>query len=504
MEGEAGYATNESQPHRRRSSRASSLVVQPNMVQPSSDSRVKLLRPVNPKRAAEPSSDVGSVRSVASVQPQAKSNSKPNKKKRRQKAPLATKKAVKTTGKTTKRKAKNDSGANSKAHSDGEPYDYGQDSTDASVEICSKSNKKKKEAEYVKVLEYFEAPVWKKGDAPGTTLNYQCKWCKVTYRAQLSSRGNLKTHCDGSSQADKNAHGCPNRNLAKQAGVELPLSVAEQIAADAKAKSLSNKQTSITDFVNVKLAFVNRVLNQLLMIWQIRQALPWTRIEDPYLRAAFQFANPKAILHGRRWSADESKKLYRVLKGNVFNELNTLDTRFTLIHDVWTTKGNRFAFIGAAAAYVNQDWKYTTTDSGSNNNTMASTMYDLLNKHDQTNLTDPSAWDPSKMHIRCICHKLALIVNAGLKALSLKTLPPGKTKESVLGFFPVLGRLTEEDEAESPEKIELVAGIQGSENAVEDEDTDSDYGNADDEVSDAEDDSAPNDTDCADETPDKN
>ncbi|KAA1096407.1 hypothetical protein PGT21_015826 [Puccinia graminis f. sp. tritici] len=328
MEGEAGYATNESQPHRRRSSRASSLVVQPNMVQTSSDSRVKLSRP-------------------------------PNKKKRRQKAPLATEKAVKTTGKTTKRKATNDSGANSKAHSDGEPYDYDQDSTDASVEICSKSDKKKKEAEYVKVLEYFEAPVWKKGDAPGTTLNYQCKWCKVTYRAQLSSRGNLKTHRDGSSQADKNAHGCPNRNLAKQAGVKLPLSVAEQIAADAKAKSLGNKQTSITDFVNVKPAFVNRVLNQLLMMWQIRQALPWTRIEDPYLRAAFQFANPKAILHGRRWSADESKKLYRVLKGNIFNELNTLDTQFTLIHDVWTTKGNRFAFIGAAAAYVNQDWKYT-------------------------------------------------------------------------------------------------------------------------------------------------
>ncbi|POW07094.1 hypothetical protein PSHT_10088 [Puccinia striiformis] len=95
------------------------------------------------------------------------------------------------------------------------------------------------------------------------------------------------------------------------------------------------------------------------MIWQIRQALPWTRIEDPVLRAAFQYANQKAVLYGRRWSADESKKLYSMLKKHVFEELNDLDTKFTLVHVVWTTKGNRFAFIRAAVAQLDTKWHPT-------------------------------------------------------------------------------------------------------------------------------------------------
>jgi hypothetical protein len=47
-----------------------------------------------------------------------------------------------------------------------------------------------------------------------------------------------------------------------------------------------------------------------------------------------------------------------------------------------------------------------------------------------------------------MCHKIALIVNAGLSVLLLKTLPPSKAKELVLGFFPVLGRLIKEEEPE--------------------------------------------------------
>ncbi|KAH9461986.1 hypothetical protein Pst134EB_005902 [Puccinia striiformis f. sp. tritici] len=211
------------------------------------------------------------------------------------------------------------------------------------------------------------------------------------------------------------------------------------------------------------------------MIWQIRQALPWTRTEDPCLRAAFKFANPKAVLYGWQWSADESKKLYAGLKRHVFEELHNLDTKFTLIHDVWTTKGNRLAFIGAAIAY--------TTDSGSNNNTMALEMYELINNNDPSNSVSNLVWDPTSMHIRCICHKITLIVNTGLAALSLKTLLPGKTKQSVLGFFPVLGRLTEEDTpkpltSEPTETTEIeVIGDNNVEEIVRD--SDSNYGNAD-------------------------
>jgi hypothetical protein len=119
-------------------------------------------------------------------------------------------------------------------------------------------------------------------------------------------------------------------------------------------------------------------------------------------------------------------------------------------------------------------------------------MYDLLNSGDRSTAADDFEWDPATMHIRCIFHKLALIVNAGLAALSLKTLPPGKARESVLGFFPVLGRLTEEEEPDQlastdPRPITHVEVDQESNNgrvANLDVDSDADYGNADDEASD--------------------
>ncbi|PLW29804.1 hypothetical protein PCANC_21033 [Puccinia coronata f. sp. avenae] len=87
------------------------------------------------------------------------------------------------------------------------------------------------------------------------------------------------------------------------------------------------------------------------------------------------------------------------------------------------------------------------------------------------------------MHIFCVCHKLALIVNAGLKALLLQTLPPGKAKESVLGFFPVLGRLAKEDEPEQSEQPAL-ENKKESPLTKDDATWESDYGNADASISD--------------------
>ncbi|KNE97937.1 hypothetical protein PSTG_08810 [Puccinia striiformis f. sp. tritici PST-78] len=118
---------------------------------------------------------------------------------------------------------------------------------------------------------------------------------------------------------------------------------------------------------------------------------------------------------------------------------------------------------------------------------MALEMYELINNNDPSNSVSNSVWDPTSMHIRCICHKIALIVNAGLAALSLKTLPSRKTKQSVLGFFPVLGRLTEEDTpapltSEPTETTEIeVIGDDNVEEIVRD--SDSNYGNVDEDTS---------------------
>ncbi|POW05309.1 hypothetical protein PSTT_09760 [Puccinia striiformis] len=359
-----------------------------------------------------------------------------------------------------------------------EAYDYDQDSEVEIEQINSKAQNKQADNDdddnFSYVDDFFEPPFWKEGAA-------------------------------------KNNKGCKNRAKAKQAGHWLPETVAERLAREAK----DSKQSKLTGFVPTK-RFECQVLNQILVIWQVRHALPWSRIEDPELRAAFLYSNKEARLYSRRWSADEAKQLYAGLRKKVFEELDNLDMTFTLIHDVWTTKGNRFAFIGAAVTYINSDWQFVvrhlalkmipwkhkgellarlivnllkkpqTTDSGSNNNTMASMMYELFDIDSDGQMT----WDPASMHIRCLCHKLALVVNAGLQALTLKTLPPAKIKQSVLGFFPVLGKLpevTEADEDETSDPDPEVPEVNRLEDIVEEDKAEeayeSDYGNADDEGS---------------------
>ncbi|KAA1070215.1 hypothetical protein PGT21_004164 [Puccinia graminis f. sp. tritici] len=500
-----GYSTDHSQTQQRRSSRASSLVIAPNMMAPSSDSRVRLTRPAPHKcpAEAEPSSNS---ESAVEIQSRSEDNgeseseappskSKPKKKKQRQQTTSAKKK---TTTPASKKKG-NSKKVTSVGKEQDPAHDYEQDTDEGSVEIKPRGQKRKKAIEFP-IEDFFFPPTWKAGDPEGVNLNFKCRWCKFIYRGHEHTNGNLVCHRDGFTQAGKSDRGCANREQAKKSGIKLPPSVAElrQLGA------IPAKQKGISEFLQTQPIFVNRVLNQLIMIWQIRQALPWSRIEDPYLRAAFQYANRKSILYGRRWSADESKKLYSMLKRHVFDKLNSLDTKFSLVHDVWTTKGNRFVFIGAAIAYINPNWQYVlrhltlkmipwkhaaqTTDSGSNNNTMATAMYALLYKQsgatgtrtqDPEHQSDESGWNPTSMHVRCFCHKLALIVNAGLKALLVKTLPPAKTKRSVLGFFPVLGQLIEEEEEpESPEKGPPAAHLEEYDAGSE-----SDYGNADEETS---------------------
>ena len=88
-----------------------------------------------------------------------------------------------------------------------------------------------------------------------------------------------------------------------------------------------------------------------------------------------------------------------------------------------------------------------TTDSGSNNNTMAKTMHQKLYDLDGSDLS----WDCDTMHIKCFCHKMALVVNAGLNELGLEAPPPPKLKKSFLGSVPYSNNLKpimEEDEEE--------------------------------------------------------
>ncbi|PLW21975.1 hypothetical protein PCANC_04392 [Puccinia coronata f. sp. avenae] len=124
--------------------------------------------------------------------------------------------------KKTKNKA-NQVGSDQTGDRDVEPYDFDQESDD-SIEIESREKKKAEPLEDA-VTEFFEEPVWKDGDPPNLLLNFCCKWCKGWFRAHGTTTGSLKKHWDGSTQAVKNNHGCPNRKKAKFFGAKLPLSV---------------------------------------------------------------------------------------------------------------------------------------------------------------------------------------------------------------------------------------------------------------------------------------
>ncbi|KAA1102005.1 hypothetical protein PGT21_034941 [Puccinia graminis f. sp. tritici] len=177
---------------------------------------------------------------------------------------------------------------------------------------------------YDSPLEFFGEPFYPakttEEERKKKPITYNCKWCKKQVRGGHNSDANLRKYRDGSNQTGCDGSGCPNQSLAIQAGAKIPPT------------------------------FDKKILNKILMIWQTRNALPWSRIENFDLQAAFHYFQSDAILFKRKWVASKAKQLYVLLQ-----MLKKSSSKFTLVHDVWTTKGNRYAFIGSSVAYINDD-----------------------------------------------------------------------------------------------------------------------------------------------------
>ncbi|KNZ52560.1 hypothetical protein VP01_3520g3 [Puccinia sorghi] len=115
--------------------------------------------------------------------------------------------------------------------------------------------------------------------------------------------------------------------------------------------------------------------------------------------------------------------------------------------DEVSTKGNHFYFFGALVSFIDIGWNYDfqhlslkffswnqkfswleepivnvlskhglQRKISSNKNTIAKTMHQELNKLGILDL----AWECNKIHIKCFCHKMELVVNAGLNKLGLE------------------------------------------------------------------------------------
>lgn len=69
----------------------------------------------------------------------------------------------------------------------------------------------------------------------------------------------------------------------------------------------------------------------MMCLWIVRQALPWSRMNDTWLRAAVQFLRPDARLYGRRWAAEETKRLNLSMKNVVFEELKVCSLYYIFV-----------------------------------------------------------------------------------------------------------------------------------------------------------------------------
>ncbi|KAI9601389.1 hypothetical protein H4Q26_001207 [Puccinia striiformis f. sp. tritici PST-130] len=101
-----------------------------------------------------------------------------------------------------------------------------------------------------------------------------------------------------------------------------------------------------------------------------------------------------------------------------------------------------------------------TTNLGSNNFTMARAVAATIKAFDST------TWDVEQNHHHCICHVIALILGAGLKALELsaKMVRPERSDDSFPGSL--LATITKVDEPENNNIVEVIA------EASEDDDVD--------------------------------
>ncbi|KAA1111288.1 hypothetical protein PGTUg99_002028 [Puccinia graminis f. sp. tritici] len=261
--------------------------------------------------------------------------------------------------------------------------DLAQDSDEENEKVTKKTTRKPKDG-YDHPRSFFYLPGTGPKQAPDA-MTWACRWCPNAYLAQANSNYNLKIHWDGSNNKGTIRSACPGRAKAIEAGCKLPPTALELV------KEAAKNQTETAGNLNAytsKGCYNNDTMNKLIVIWVVRHSLPWIRIEDYLLRES--------------------------------------ESKISIGSDVWTTKGSHKAFIGISCCYINKNWTFVSQHLAINNNfTMAKEVASIFLSADFTQ------WDVEQNHHRCICHVIALILGAGLKALKLsrKILQPEKTDQ---------------------------------------------------------------------------
>lgn len=108
---------------------------------------------------------------------------------------------------------------------------------------------------------------------------------------------------------------CKMRHKAIAAGFDLPPSYNNQLKKESK-----QDQGSLKSYFGGP-SFTVDLINMILVIWVVRHALPWTRFEDPALRAAFYAVNRGATVRSKTWAAKQSVILYAGLHDKAINTI---------------------------------------------------------------------------------------------------------------------------------------------------------------------------------------
>lgn len=139
--------------------------------------------------------------------------------------------------------------------------------------------------------------------------SYKCRFCKSVFTCGKGGYWNLYGHRDGTAGRPP----CPKRHLADPTDYHLPPTYREVKLAEAKASAESATRGTLDNYI-VKDTFSVDLLNKLLVIWLVEEALAWERMHDRALRAAFKLSNIGATIRSASWAARVARDLWIAMK----------------------------------------------------------------------------------------------------------------------------------------------------------------------------------------------
>ncbi|KAA1090952.1 hypothetical protein PGT21_019008 [Puccinia graminis f. sp. tritici] len=335
MSNQSGNVSDATEVQTRRSSRVTTPMKRSGMIQPSPDSRRSISRSITQpllserpdidpssqtKKRTEAPTDSDSTPQITPVQSQKPRNKKP------------TKKTKKTTATT--------SVGNSEANP-GTTIDLAQDSDEENAKAKFKRQRKNLEEDDIKVffLNLFAVRMI----------------LQINLRQHIAVCGVRKK--SGSQRLVFPIFVCIVMALVKLEGSQMDVQTVQKLSLLDEEKKKKGTQEITSHFARVE-KFDNIILNRIVVLWLLLQAIPWNRVEDPYLQAAFNYCEPAANLFKRKWAATASRTAYLELQEEVVRQTKAANSKFNLIHDVWTTKGNHYGFIGVSASFIDNNWNY--------------------------------------------------------------------------------------------------------------------------------------------------